>query len=316
MFKKYLFIPAILSIFCSSVYSANIGKSDWIIFEQSRDANTSGAVLASLDSGSLFSVFYNPALIGGYTQREVSFASKFGFADDKLNGIVYGEPFKNSMLLIGYYYYDAGSIELNFIENGVLNTQTVSLEKDQMGIVAYGREISKSLYIGGAFKAATSQIADMGTASAYVFDLGVAIRPIDNFTVSISGQNYGTSTVFANETSPLPNSGDITCSYLYKDNRLYVLPSVGLLYNFVDENPLTEMVLEVGMSNIFLDFGYSFDLQTGTILFGVSTMLKGMKLSYAYTTDNNLNVTNTFTVGYKFGGAKAKPAKTQNILRN
>ncbi|MDD5687102.1 MAG: hypothetical protein PHE88_04635 [Elusimicrobia bacterium] len=287
----------------NTVY-ADFGKSGWSIFKKVQSAKFKAMTTVTGVRGDLSGVFYNPAVLGTNQQREIFFISELGLSDDKLGGLVYGEPLKNGMIAGGVAYYDAGIMELNWLEGGELKTANVSAQRDLFGLLSYGHKFSDSLFGGASLKFASSKIIERESAIAYVGDLGVFYLPTENLSVSAAVQNLGSSTKFIEKKNPLPSSGYLGSGYFYKSGKYYIIPGVGATYNIEDKELIPELGFEFGYEVVSLNIGYRFNVEEAKLHFGLGINWKNIDFGYAYIPGLYLNTTNRISVGYRFGLSK------------
>jgi hypothetical protein len=277
-----------------------VGKSGWPIFRKAEAVNTRGITANTPAYSSMLGLFYNPALLGSKYQREVFLISESGFAGDRLGGLIYGEPTKKGMISGGIIGYDAGTIELNWMENGELMSQNASAQRDLMGILSYGYRYRPNLYLGASVKAATSNIAERASANAFAADLGALYLPSDKTYVSASVQNLGTSTKFINEENPLPTSGYLGGGYTAKIKDYKLLTGAGVTYNFVDQKAIPEVGVEMRYSFISMSLGYRFNMEESVMQMGLGINWNNIEFGYAYVPGIYLDSTHRVNVSYRF----------------
>ena len=152
-FKTVIAVSFVMSLFVV-LACADVGTSGWDIFSKIHSAQFSGISSAAPSHADISGALYNPAILGTINERELTFSSEQGLADDVFGSLIYGEPLHNGMIAAGFAYYDAGVAELNWLDNnGVLNTQNVTAERDMMGFVSFQHQASKLLSWGVNLKA-------------------------------------------------------------------------------------------------------------------------------------------------------------------
>lgn len=287
---------------------AEVGKSGWMIFKKAQGVNTRGVTSVSSEFGSLPGMLYNPALLGSRTTREAFFMTESGFAGDKLGGLLYGQPLKNGMIAGGLIGYDAGTIELNWMENGALKTQNANAQRDLLGIVSYGYRAKSDLLVGGSLKLATSQLAERSSANAFAADVGVMYMPKEHLALSAAIQNIGISTKFVEKANPLPLSAYFGANYAVKIKDYHLLPGIGVTYNAVDGTIAPEIGMELRYNVISMSVGYKFDRTESALQLGLGINWKNIEFSYAYVPGIYLDTTHRLNVSYKFTDPFAKKA--------
>ncbi|MEW6557135.1 MAG: carboxypeptidase regulatory-like domain-containing protein [Elusimicrobiota bacterium] len=291
---------------------ASFGKSGWTIFRKVSSAKFKCMTTIVAVRGDLSGVFYNPAVLGTNTQREIFFLSELGFTEDKLGGLVYGEPLSNGMLAGGVAYYDAGKMELNWLEGDELKTENVIAQQDILGLVSYGHKLTEQMFLGATVKIATSRIAERKSSVAYCGDLGAFYLPVENLSVSVSAQNLGSSTKFIEKKNPLPTSAYLGSGYSYLLSPIsYLLPGLGITYNFSDEEIIPEAGFELGYNIVSLNVGYRFNVKEANLHFGLGLNWKNIDFGYAFIPGMYLDTTHRVSIGYRFGEAHGTDAEME-----
>ncbi len=304
MLKKILLAAICVICFfhlCNLCYS-DFGKSGWPIFRKVSSPKFKCMTTVCAVRGDLSGMFYNPAVLGTNNQREVFFLSELGFTEDKFGGLVYGEPLRNGMFAGGVVYYDAGKMELNWLEGDELKTENVIAQQDLLGLLSYGHKFSEQMFGGATLKLATSRIAERKSSLAYCGDLGVFYLPIENLSVSVAVQNIGSSTKFIEKKNPLPTSGYIGSGYFYRlPSTIYLLPGIGMTYNLEDEELIPEAGFEFGYNFVSINIGYRFNVEEAKLHFGLGFNWKNIDFGYAYIPGLYLDTTHRVSIGYKLG---------------
>lgn len=280
---------------------ADFGTAGWGIFSEVQSSQFSGISTTAQSNGDIAGMLYNPAMLGMTHSREISFVSQQGIDSDMFGSVMYTEPLKNnSMLGASVAYYDAGSVELNWLNNGVLNTNTVSAEKDMMGVVTFEHQPCKNLSLGISLKAASSELAQQYTAYAYAVDAGLMYLPIDNLSISLAIQNLGTSTKFIDQANPLPTGVYGGVGYTFHAHSLYILPMVGFTYLTTDQESVPEAGVEIGCGCISVNAGYrNFPGESNTQI-GMKIVWGSYTFGYAFLPGTNLDTVQRLSVGYRF----------------
>jgi TolB-like protein len=214
------------------------------------------------------------------------------------------------MISLGAGYYDAGSVELNWIENDEVMTQNVSLQRDTLVLLSYEHPLFSNLYAGVTVKGANSEIAERSSASAYAGDMGVFYLPLPNLTVSLALRNMGSSTKFIEKENPLPTLNYIGMGYVWRRGNFHLLTGAGVTDNTQDNEQFPEAGIEMGFGNISLNFGYSSNVDEANIHTGIQFAVRNVVIGYAYLPGVYLAPTNRFTIGYRF--SPSAPAADSN----
>jgi len=298
--KAIIVASFILPLFATWV-CASFGTSGWQIFTMVQSAQFSGISSAAPAEGDITGSLYNPAVLGTFKDRELSFTSEQGLDSDVLGSVMYGEPLHNGMIAAGFAYYDAGTAELNWLDNnGALNTQNVSAEKDTMGFVSFQHMATKTLSWGITLKGASSILAERQEAYACAVDAGVLILLSPNLSLSLAAQNIGSSTKFIAVANPLPTAGYAGCGYIFRFGSVYILSTIGVTYFINDVTTVPEAGVEFGSGAVSLNAGYSgYDGEANTEM-GIKLKLKSFVVGYAFLPSTNLNSVQRLSISYRF----------------
>ena len=245
------------------------------------------------------SILSNPALPAKKPFRELNVVSESGYASDLFGGILYGTPIKKGMVSAGILYYDAGTIELNWFENGTLVTEQKALERDLMGIVSYARPVSRLLRAGISLKAARSEMVERETAYAVAVDAGLAADYGENLSLSVAALNYGTGTAFLRRADPLPSAISVACSRRFKAGPVRMSASAGA-FQHIAERVFYEAGLEIGYGVISLNAVCRCPSDEGSLRFGLELLSGATLIGYSVMPGNALDTVHRLTVGIRF----------------
>ncbi len=309
MFQRIVVFLTFLPILANCCY-ADFGVSGWGIFRMVDSAQFGGISITAPDNGDITGVLYNPAILGMTGSREISFISGQGVAGDKFGSAIYAQPLnKKCMIAAGGAYYDAGQVELNWIDNGVLNSDTVSAQKDTLGFISLQRMLGDSWSVGVTLKGASSVLAQRYSANAYAADAGLMYSPADNFAMSLVAQDLGSATAFMNKADPLPTGYYAGCGYILQTRSLYFMPAVGVTYLANDRESVPEAGLEIGGNMLSLNVGYRSYTGESTIHIGIQISCGDITFGYAFLPGANLDPVQRLSVNYRFKPAPAPVVK-------
>ncbi|MEW6517147.1 MAG: hypothetical protein AB1439_09600 [candidate division FCPU426 bacterium] len=282
---------------------AGAGKSGWPIFQKVRGARFSS--LAGI--GQAADVLGNPALLGAVSQTSLAMISELGFAEDKFGGLLLAVPWPEDALAGGFVYYDAGPIELNWIEDGTLQTETVLADREVIALGSYGRRLAGNLWTGATLKFVQSELAERESAWAVAADAGAMWKPEAAWLVLAAVQNLGWSAKYLEAEIPLPGSVYLGSSYVFRLQDWQVLPGVGLAYNWVDETWFPEAGLEVRYKIASVNAGYRLNQEEAYLHFGAGLCWQNIEINYAYIPGMFLNASHRMSIAYRFGEPPAAP---------
>jgi hypothetical protein len=300
MNKRNAVLIGVLSLLTASA-GADFGKSGWPIFRKIQSAQCKAVTAAAPSHASLSSVLYNPAVSGAADEQELLFISEAGMAEEKLGCALYSQPLQRGTLTAGLAYYDAGSVELNWMDAGTLHTRTACAQRDMLGMVAYAHRLSNKFFGGLSLKAATSEIAETRTATAIAADVGMYYRPTAALAFSIAAQNMGVSSKFIDKENPLPTAAYVGGACLLGTAKSYLMPAVGMTWLTQDEKAIAEAGVELGYEFLSLNAGYRFGMQEANMHCGLQVRLHSIVFGYAFVPGVYLDATHRMNISFKFG---------------
>jgi len=308
-FFHKLFVPIFILLLASLIpdfATAKVAETGWWLLRRPQSTKPRPVVaVVSAVRGDLSGVFYNPSLLGLLTQREIFTLGEFGLAKDTLGGILYGHPFKNAGLSAGFIYYDAGKMDLWWIEQGEEKHRTATAQRDILGLLSYGHSFfkNKSILAGATFKFTTSNIAETASANAYAFDVGLTyLPPLDGLSISLAGQNIGWSSKFLDRKESLPLSLWCGTSYarpIFKG--MFIGFGTDIAYLFKEKRVLPGIGIEYGYRQFGVNLGYRFGQDDSALQIGVTlTLRQTFDFGYAFVPAKYLNNTHRVSFGYRF----------------
>ena len=283
---------------------SDIGASGWWIFRRPQTTKLEELAIPASERGDISGVYYNPSILGVIKQKEVELTSQSGLGNDSFSSVLFGMPLKGGGFSVSASCYDSGSETLDYMQNGDLVERNVTVERDLLGTVSYGRSVTDKLSLGVSVKYATSNIAELATASAFAGDIGAMykIPSVKNLTVGAAVQNIGKTTQFLNNSDKLPETASVGAVYSY---LIGAASSFGLGVNakrlIPDAVTQTAAGVEYNYSCFNAQVGYKFGADdAGLQLVLGLTMLHSFDISYAYTPATYLSSANSFSLGYRF----------------
>jgi hypothetical protein len=307
--KKISLAVLLVVLTTASTGFPGVIKSGWTIFKKVQSPNPYIVTICMGVRGDLSGMFYNPAVLASGDFREVLMISEVGSTGDTFLGLVYGEPFSRGMLAGGIVYYNAGKMDLNWLENGALKTSSVTAQQDLIGILSYGHRVLNNLFAGATIKLASSQVAERSSAIAFAGDLGILYMPSANVAISAGVQNLGGSTKFVAKNNPLPQSIFLGNGYSFQLKGVHLLPSVGFTCNLADDAIIPDLGLGIGYGPVSLNFGYRFNVEEANLSFGAGFVWRNFDIGYAFVPGFTLNPSHRFSLGYRFEKPQLKPVQ-------
>lgn len=304
MIKKFLVFFLVITTAAQVSMGRKVGKTGWTVMRKARSAKFKPITVTPVMAvrGDLSGVFYNPAVLAMNIRKEIFFLSELGLTDDLFGGVVYGHPLKDSAVAGGIIYYDAGEIELNWIESGALVTDKVRAQTDFLAIASYGRKIKDNICAGATIKVATSKLVERASSNAFALDLGGLYLPKKYEKLSITGaiQNLGTSSKFVEKANPLPMSAFLGAGYWIDYKQYYITPGFDVTYLFAEAGLVPEIGFEIGRDPYSINLGYRFSSE-GAWHVGFTLLKYNYDIAYAFLPGIRLESTHRLSIGYRFG---------------
>jgi hypothetical protein len=299
---KNIKIFCLLIIFFVNGYSQK-SSTGWWILRRPQSTKPKSVTSVAAVRGDLSGVFYNPAIGGTISQREIFLMSELGLTNDLFGGILYTQLFKNSSsLTAGVVYYDAGKSTLYYYENGRLTSRDASLQRDILGILSYGRKIRDNLLIGASAKFANSNIAEIADATAVAIDFGtVYIFDTTGLIISFAGQNLGFSNEFLNKSDDLPTSIWLGIGYgKVLSKHSYLCCGIEVPYILKENRSLLGVGMEYVYNRFSINFGYTYGLDDAAFQIGFGFDTGKFDIGYSFIPAKYLSSIHRITFGIKF----------------
>ncbi|OGS17205.1 MAG: hypothetical protein A2219_03125 [Elusimicrobia bacterium RIFOXYA2_FULL_50_26] len=298
--KKKLLVACAALLCAAGVGFGDVGKSGWTIFRKIQSAQPKSIAAIMPLQGDLSGVLYNPAVLGGRRKNELFFVSESGLSDDRLGAALYAFPVGAGTLSAGFAYYDAGMMELNWLEGGQLISDTVAAQKDMLGVISYGRRYAGRLALGASVKLASSEIAQRSSAISGAIDAGLIYEVAKNVPVSVAVQNVGIATKFIDKENPLPTGVYFGGGYRKASRNSYMLSGAGVTYNITDATVVPEAGIELGYDFISANLGYRLANSDAALHCGLGVKAGAIEFGYAFSPAAYLNSTHRFNLTCKF----------------
>lgn len=263
-----------------------------------RASGVAGAYSALADDS--LAVFWNPANLTNVKKGDLAFTHAMLPGDMSANWVSLARPGTNSALGFGVQYVSYGTIH-GIDEN---NTDMGEFSPVDMAIsVAYARNLSSNLSVGGTVKYIHSKITE--TATAVALDFGASHRLGSKTTLTATAQNLGKGVEYISESDSLPLVVSLGVSHsVFED--LYVLGqysepfdysaylSLGMEYQLQLEGK-SSVAIRTGWSNISKDIsgapGFSF---------GAGISHSPYHIDYSFTPLADLGAINKISLGVSF----------------
>ncbi|MFH1378734.1 MAG: hypothetical protein ABII23_00515 [bacterium] len=300
--KKYSAVACVI-ILCTLAGSlfADFGKSGWIIFRKTQSPRFKALTAAMPITGDLSGMLYNPAITATAPSKEIFFLSELGFTDDVLGGLLYSHPLSKGALAGGLIHYDAGEMELNWIDGTQLKNKTVTAQQDTLAVVSYGRQVFlDNLYTGINLKCASSNIAETKDVTASALDWGLLYAPLSRLFVSLSANNFGSASAFVDKKESLPSSIYGGAGYAMAFKGFDLTLGAGTNYLINESETVSLVGFEVGYGAVSFNTGYIINREEANMHFGIGITYRRFDFSYAFIPGVYFDPTQRISLGCKF----------------
>lgn len=283
---KKLFLLLSVMIVCSINIAGAGGKAStgWSLFRKLQSVKPMSLSSTYWLPGDLSGVLYNPSLLADIERKEVDLTTGFGYADERIAGVMYSFPYGSKLnLAAGVFNYDYGKMELSWIENDTILDRTVSAQSDYLSIISAGKKLNKKLNAGLNLKVASSRIAEEATAYAFALDGGLTYSVNRKLSAVVAAQNVGFTTKFINKAEKLPTSVMAGLSYFQNVASGYVLTGCAVPYLVSEARTIPEIGIEIGKWPFGVFAGYKTYADESALSYGLSVTTKKYDFSYSYT---------------------------------
>ena len=299
MVNKTGMLMVLLVITAASVFG-DAGKTGWWILRRAQSTKPQPITSVAAIRGDLSGVFYNPSLLGTIRQKEVFLLTESGIGSDMFGGVVYGHPLKDSGFSVGVVYYNSGKDNVSYMQGGVLQEASITMQSDLMAMASYGKKVSDSFFAGATLKIANTTVVQSQASTAFCLDLGI-MKDIAGFTVSVAAQNLGSSSQMLNRADALPMSVWAGCSYgmnLGSNGRLGL--GVDMPYIAAEGRMNPVLGVEYGAGKYSASLGYKLGVADSAVQLGLNMLTEKYDIGYAVAPSQYLSVAHRVSIGYRF----------------
>lgn len=304
MLRKTVFAVLLAAVMGGSLY-AGTGSAGWYIFRRPQSTKPRSVTSVASVRGDLSGVFYNPSILGTIRQKEVFFMSETGMANDTFGGMLYGHPLSGGTagLAGGVVYYDAGKETLSWMDSSGIHEATLSMQRDMLGMLSYGRMLGKSLSVGATLKFATSNIAERKSATAFCVDAGAmySLPQAEGVVVSVAAQNIGSASKFITASNDLPMSIWAGVSYgkAINDNSRWGA-GLDLPYIVSEGRTVPTLGFEYALGKVSVNAGYKLGSVDSALQVGFGVLTDRYDIGLAIAPSSHLSSTMKLSVGYRW----------------
>ncbi len=234
--------------------------------------------------------FFNPALIGSFTNFRAHLSHTRWFLDSQRSAAFFARPISKLNLGLGIVGFDAGKLEFRNDQPteeplGYFGAQDLALFASLAG------KLDPKTSGGLSLKFYYEKLY-LASAAGFGLDFGLCYRMTPQLTWGFSITNFSSLLTFKAEPISLPTNAKLGCS-LTLPFRLPITLAQDLTFFFYSRDLKSSTGLEIGIhKNIFLRAGYRLLSQyqreyklldpTEGLSVGLGLKLKGLSLDYAY----------------------------------
>jgi hypothetical protein len=202
-FRNLILVSAILVLVAAfSLSAAEPGKTGFSFLKVSPGArNAAMGDIGVAVTSSLYGVYFNPSIMVDIKETWVGFMHHENIFDSRREFVAVATPLLGGAMSIGFDYFKIGSIESR--EGPTEQPLGTFDARDILFYGALALPVSERLALGGTLKYAAEKIESQ-TASAFLIDLGVRMRPSSHVAIGLAGRNIGSSPKFESEKFDVP----------------------------------------------------------------------------------------------------------------
>ncbi len=221
-------------------------------------------------------LYWNPGGLGGIKSTEVLYTYNNWFQDITHHFVGGAVPTKVGVFGLGITMLGMDDLEKRTADTA--DAEGTFKAQDMAIAVAYGKEITETLMVGGSLKMLSSKIDDE-SASGIAVDLGAIMKTaVQGLNVGLAVTNLGSEYKFIDEGDPLPMTVKVGAGYKILNDALTLAADV--IYpndNDVMLGAGVEYALKFGEGGaLALRTGYKTGVDTG----GLSGLGAGIGISY------------------------------------
>ncbi|MEN3014283.1 MAG: hypothetical protein ABDH23_06720 [Endomicrobiia bacterium] len=299
---KIILQKKIVLFFMLIFIKVNIYSYSWNILMKS---NTSKPTVASsTKKDSIEPIVFNPSLLSLLSKRTFSFLVEYGKLEDLFLSLNYAQPIyriKNSVVGCGLLYYDGGTTEVSFIENGVEKIKKISILKESLFHLNFSYYTTNKVFLFGTnLKAASSIIAEKKAAYSFSSDFSFSFLPNKKSILSLNFKNIGFSTKYDENDVELPFYINFISNYEFCYIDFYLRPGICLDYVISQKKLLPSFSLDFEKKPINLFFGYTFIVDDINLILGFMIDFKNYSISYSWAPSKYFNSSHKLFISYRF----------------
>ncbi|MFH1714813.1 MAG: type IX secretion system membrane protein PorP/SprF [Elusimicrobiota bacterium] len=298
--KKNIILVSLIFAFCGGNAFAKLGDAGWVTLKKVQSPRFRSIAATSLTGRDLSGIFYNPSLISENDNKRLYVSSEFGFVKDTLGGFIYAQPLKNGCISVTGMFYDAGTMDLNWINDNDVETEKVPAQKDSLLMITYARKLKEKLSVGISVKHIDSTIARQVSANANAVDLGLLYTLQDDMNAALSLNNLGKASAYVEKEDPLPAILYCGLNKVFELNSISLMPAVGYSYSLNEGAGVTDIGIEMVYNNFSINCGYKINMEDLKLHTGFGIIHKKINLNYAFVPSSFFESTHRISLGYEF----------------
>lgn len=291
-----------------------------LVFLKTNDINASGAAFLDeelsarpIAMGSAFAgvsddinaIYSNPASLDFMALPEFTATYKKGFIDSYHALFGYIQPLRNfGTISSSIMMFDAGNMDIDYLDG---TSETVSMEKDFVVTLGYGKGFLEKIFLGMNLKYINSALAGKYSASAFAVDIALIYKLIDNkFSAGVVLRNFGTGLKYISSIDYLPTELRLGGTYkidINDANSHSLLLAADLVRRFNDDSETLRLNLGLEMGiweSIALRAGYKIGNNSESFTAGIGLNVESIDIGYAFV-PSAIEITHRITLSYKLG---------------
>lgn len=271
-------------------------SASWLVLRKPLSFKTGAVGVSDIDN--LQGYLDNPSILVEQKNKNIISNLDIGHFGDAQVSFGFVLPLNKNVLGIGFSYLDVGTTEITYIEDGELKQTKYSALREFLLSGTYSLKMKEFINVGFNIKTAVSTIAESYTAYAFVLDSSLTYTFKKTFFI-FSFKNLGFSTKYEDESLTPPTSLSLATAHNLMINELAIRPSLGIIYEFIDNKAYFSLGLNSKIKNLDVFFNYT-NKDIGSFSFGIIVNIGKFSFGYSTSLPIILNLPSKVFLSYKF----------------
>lgn len=287
----------IITVISTVIFLSCTLSASWLVLRKPLSFKAGAVGVSDIDN--FQSYLDNPSVLVEQKSKNIMSNLDIGHFGDAQVSFGFVLPLNKNVLGIGFSYLDVGNTEITYIEDGELKQTSYSALREVLLCGAYSLKVKEFLNVGLNIKTAVSTIAESYTAYAFVLDPSITYILKEKTFFIFNLKNLGFSTRYGDENLNPPISLSLTAAHNLDMKDVAIRPSLGFMYEFIDNTPFFSFGLNSKVRNLDVFFNY-ITKDIGSFSFGFIVNIGKFSFGYSTSLPIILNLPSKVFLSYKF----------------